>query len=163
AWAELVGVLDETIEEVGNAEQAVQLLLDSARVRERQGQMDDAEARYHRALGMRPDSEEALTRLESIYRQTGRLRELATLLERRLHGLVERLPSGEPRRLRALELANVYERLGNSYEAIDAWNQVAREYPDHAPAFAELARLYEGVGQWSKVIESLTRELDVVD
>ena len=53
--------------------------------------------------------------------------------------------------------------MGNNYEAIDAWTHVAREYPDHAPAFANLARLYEAVGQWSKVIESLTRELDVLD
>src|SRR6266511_2124781 len=53
--------------------------------------------------------------------------------------------------------------MGNHYEAIDAWTHVAREYPDHAPAFANLARLYESVGQWSKVIEALTRELDIVE
>ena len=112
---------------------------------------------------MRPDDEEALTRLEAVYRQSQRWKELATLLERRLHGLMERMPPGEPRRLRALELADVYERMGSSYEAIDGWTHVAREYPDHAPAFGNLARLYESVGQWSKVIESLTRELDIVD
>src|SRR3954468_8715155 len=53
--------------------------------------------------------------------------------------------------------------MGNTYEAISAWQRVAQENPDHAPAFANLARLYESVGQWSKVIESLTRELDVHD
>ena len=163
AWPQLVAVLDETIDETGNAERAVRLINDSARVRERQGDMADAEARYHRALGMRPDDEAALARLEAVYRQSKRWQELATLLERRLHGLMERMPPSDARRLRALELADVYEQMGNTYEAIDAWTHVAREYPDHAPAFANLARLYEAVGQWSKVIESLTRELDVVD
>ena len=36
----------------GNAERAVRLLIDSARVREKQGAVADAEARYLRALGM---------------------------------------------------------------------------------------------------------------
>jgi tetratricopeptide (TPR) repeat protein len=163
AWDPLIAILDDTLSETGNAERAVKLINDSARVREKQGDGIDAEARYHRALGMRPDDEEALSRLEVIYRQSGRDKELANLLERRLHGLLERMPPGEPRRLRTVELAETYERIGNTYEAIDAWTHVAREYPDHAPAFAALARLYEGVGQWSKVIESLTRELDLLD
>ncbi|HEX6838147.1 MAG TPA: tetratricopeptide repeat protein, partial [Polyangia bacterium] len=163
AWGQLVAVLDATIDETGNAERAVSLLIDSARVREKQGDMADAEQRYHRALGMQPDDEAALSRLEAVYRQSERWGELATLLERRLHGLIERMPASEQRKERALELADVYERMGNTYEAIDAWTHVAREYPDHAPAFANLARLYESVGQWSKVIESLTRELDVHD
>ena len=163
AWGQLVAVLDATIEETGNGERAVRLLIDSARVREKQGDMADAEARYQRALGMRPDDEAAMSRLEQVYRQSERWGELATLLERRLHGLMERMPPSEARKARALELADVYERMGNTYEAIDAWTHVAREYHDHAPAFANLARLYEAVGQWSKVIESLTRELDVHD
>ncbi len=163
AWGQLVGVLDATIEQTGNAERAVRLLIDSARVREKQGDAADAEQRYLRALGMQPDDEAAMSRLEAVYRQSQRWGELATLLERRLHGLMERMPTGDARKLRALELADVYEKLGNTYEAIDAWTHVAREYPDHAPAFANLARLYESVGQWSKVIESLTRELDVHD
>src|SRR5262249_51962638 len=102
-------------------------------------------------------------RLEALYRQTGRLQDLAALLERRLGGLLERLPLGDQRRLRALELADVYEHLGNTYEAIGAWHRVADENPDYAPAFASLARLYESVAQWSKVIESLTREIDVLE
>ncbi|MGZ3441319.1 MAG: tetratricopeptide repeat protein, partial [Polyangia bacterium] len=97
AWGQLVAVLDATIDETGNAERAVRLLNDSARVRERQGDAKDAEERYLRALGMRPDDEEAMARLEVVYREAQRWGELATLLERRLHGLMERMPSGEAR------------------------------------------------------------------
>src|SRR6185437_6181906 len=74
-----------------------------------------------------------------------------------------KLPAGEARRLRAIELATLYEKLGNTYEALDAWKHVAEENPDHATAFSELGRLYESVGQWSKVVESLTREVDLLD
>jgi len=104
----------------------VRLLLDSAGVRERQKEMQEAEERLHRALGIQPACEEAITRLEVLYRQTGRLQDLASLLERRLGGLLERLPPGDQRRLRALELADVYERLGNTYEAIGAWHRRRR-------------------------------------
>ena len=104
AWNQLVAVLDATIDETGNAERAVSLLIDSARVRERQGDAANAEERYQRALGMRPDDEAALSRLETVYRQSQRWGELATLLERRLHGLMERMPASEARKLRALEL-----------------------------------------------------------
>ena len=163
AWDQLVAVLDAVIDETGEPTRVVRLLLDSAGVRERQKRPDDAETRLHRALGIQPSCEEAMSRLETIYRQTDRLNELAPLLERRLSGLLERLPPGDQRKLRALELADVYERLGNTYEAISAWQRVAEENPDHAAAFSSLARLYEAVGQWSKVIESLTREIDVLE
>ncbi|HZS37808.1 MAG TPA: tetratricopeptide repeat protein [Polyangia bacterium] len=164
AWDKLVAVLDEAVEATGSPEQAVWLLLDSADVRlNRQQQSSDAEERLHRALGMRPDFEPALEKLETMYRQNRRLPELASLLERRMGGLMERMPPGEPRRLRAIELAHVYQDLGNTYEAISAWRRVADEAPDYAQSFAELARLYESVGQWSKVIEALTRELDLAD
>jgi tetratricopeptide (TPR) repeat protein len=163
AWDRLVAVLDETIEETGEADRVVRLLIDSATVRAKQKQMADVEARLHRALGIQPACEEALTRLETLYRASDRLSDLTSLLERRLGGLLERLPPGDQRKMRALELADVYERLGNSYEAISAWQRVATENPDHEPAFASLARLYESVGQWSKVIESLTRQIDVLE
>jgi tetratricopeptide (TPR) repeat protein len=163
AWDRLVAVIDDVIEDAGGTDRVVRLLVDSAGVRERQGQIADAEERYVHALGIKPSDEPALERLEVLYRQAGRLQDLATLLEKRLSGMLERMPPGEPRRLRALELASVYEKLGNTYEAIDAWKRVADENPDHPDAFASLARLFESVGQWSKVVESLTRELDVLE
>jgi tetratricopeptide (TPR) repeat protein len=164
AWDRLVAVLDAAIEKAGAPERAVRLLVDSGDVREREGRLDDAEARYHRALGIRPDHEPGLERLEGLYRNHQRWAELAALLERRLGGLMEKLPPGEPRRARALELAEVYERMGKPYEAIAAWTRVADEHPGgYAPAYASLARLYQGVGQWSKVIDALMRELDLVE
>jgi len=163
AWDRLVDVIDQTLGESNNVERAVRLLVDAAEVREKQGRVADAEEHYLRALGIKPTDDAAFERLEQLYRGTKRLQDLASLLERRMNGLLEKLPPGEPRRLRALELASIYEQLGNTYEAIDAWKRVADENPDDPKPFANLARLYEGVGQWSKVVESLTRELDVLD
>jgi tetratricopeptide (TPR) repeat protein len=161
AWDTLVEVLDDAIEQTGSADQAVRLLLDAATIRERQGKAADAQERLHRVLGMRPDCQPALVRLEETYRAAGRWSELSTLLERRMGGLVERMAPGDHRHERAIELATVYEKTGQTYEAIGAWKRVADERPDYAPAFASLARLYESVGQWSRVIEALTRELDL--
>src|SRR5262249_19861879 len=92
-----------------------------------------------------------------------RLNDLTGLLERRLGGLLERLPPGDQRKLRALELADVYERMGNTYEAITAWQRVATENPDHTPAFASLAPLYQSGCQWAKVIEAMTRETGTLE
>ena len=129
AWDQLVAVLDETDRGVGQRRaRGAAAHRFGARAREA-GRMTDAEARYHRALGMRPDDEAAMSRLEAVYRQSERWGELATLLERRLHGLIERMPPVGGARLRALELADVYEKIGNTYEAIDAWTHVARRVP----------------------------------
>jgi tetratricopeptide (TPR) repeat protein len=163
AWDKLVEVIDDTLSESNNVDRAVRLLVEAAQVREKQGHVADAEERYLRALGIKPTDEAAFERLEQLYRQSKRMQDLASLLERRMNGLLEKLPPGEPRRLRALELASLYEQLGNTYEAIDAWKRVADENPDDPQPFANLARLYETVAQWSKVVESLTRELDVLD
>ena len=114
------------IGETGKPQRAVRLHLDSAGVRERQSELRRRRGAATSRARHAARDEEAMTRLETIYRQSRRWKELATLLERRLSGLMERLPPGDQRRLRALELADVYERLGNTYEAIGAWQRVAR-------------------------------------
>ncbi len=159
-----MAILDDALADTGNAERAVRLINDTARVREQVASWPTPRSAITARSACAPTTRRRSIAARGALSPVGRCdKELATLLERRLHGLMERMPPGEPRWLRALELAEVYERLGNTYEAIDAWTHVAREYPDHAPAFASLARLYEGLGQWSKVIEALTRELDILD
>lgn len=144
-------------------ERAVRLLLRLASLTERRHLDEEAETHYLRALGIRPDEQAALIRLEDLYRRTGRDRELANLLERRLNGLIERMPPGTERRARAVELAEIYERLGQTYEAIGAWRRVADESPDDEPAEEALARLYERSAQWSKVVEALVQLADLRD
>ena len=162
-WDELLAVLDDLIEAADVPARAVALLATSARVCRRLGRLDDAAARYDRALGIRPDDAELLDELETLYRDGGRDADLATLLERRLGGLLEKLPQGAARRARAVELSRTYERLGKSYEAISAWRRVADEQPDDRTAWDALARLYEAVGQWSKVVEALVKGADLLE
>jgi Tfp pilus assembly protein PilF len=160
-WAIVDAAIERAIEESPSAERAVRLLVHRAALAERRGHDADAEAGYQRALGMRPDHEEALSRVEDLYRRLARDNDLATLLERRIGGLVERLPPGPARNQRTVELAEVYERLNQTYEAITAWRRVADEQPAERRAFAQLAALHERVGQWSKVVESLLRQADL--
>ena len=166
----LVALFDSVLDTTQSGERAIRLLLESAAIRlgsappgsTDSSRLGDAEARYRRVLSMRPDCEPALEALESILRETDRLSELATLLERRMGGLLERMAPGSDRQARAIALAEIYERQGSPYEALTAWSRVAEETPDHAPAFVALARLYEQVGKWSKVVETLVCELDLI-
>ncbi len=163
AQDQLIEILDTAVSSTASSERAIALLLDTAAIRESQGQLDDAEARYRRILGIRPDMAQALERLEVYYRETERWEALAELIERRLNGLMERLPAGPARSARAVELAEIYERLGKKYEAIGTLEALLQREPSHAGALIFLGKLYEAQGQWGKVIASLTRRIDLLE
>src|SRR5439155_25403492 len=46
---------------------------------------------------------------------------------------------------------------GQPYEALDAWGRLLSEDDESLDALRALARLYEQVGQWSRVIDALTK------
>ena len=158
----IVDILDTAIASTASSDRAVSLYLDSAAVRERQGQLDDAEQRYKRVLGIRPGLVEATRWLEAYYRRTERLDALAELLEQRLDDVFDR-DSSNRRSTQAMELADLYEQSGKRYEAIATLEALVNREPEHAAAITRLERLYEAAGQWSKVIESLNRRIDVVE
>ena len=157
-----VDILDAAIAATASSDRAVALYVDSAGVRERQGKLDDAEARYKRVLGIRPGLPEATAWLEAYYRRTERLDSLAELLEQRLDDVFDR-DSRTRRATQAIELADLYEQSGKRYEAIATLEALVLREPDHAGALARLERIYEAAGQWGKVIESLLRRIDVVE
>ena len=157
-----VDILDAAISATASSDRAVALYVDSAAVRDRQGRLDDAEARYKRVLGIRPGLPEATTWLEAHYRRTERLDALAELLEQRLDDVFDR-DSSTRRATQAIELADLYEQSGKRYEAIATLEALVHREPDHAGALARLERIYEAAGQWGKVIDSLHRRIDVVE
>ena len=147
AWDRLVAVLDDAIEETGEAERVVRLLIDSAGVREKQKQASTTpRSGYHRALGMQPAvrrgavaAGDALSPVASGWNELADAARAAAA--RASWSGCRRAISA---RLRALELADVYERLGNTYEAIDAWQRVAAaRTPITRRRSPSLARLYE--------------------
>jgi tetratricopeptide (TPR) repeat protein len=164
AWDRVSAIFLRMADELGSAARNLRLHLDVARIRETEGRLDLAERQYDAVLAIDPSHEAALSRLEELYRRAERFGELAEMLERRTSGLLERLPPG-PRRIGALrELAEIYQtRLSKPYEAVDAAGRLAHEDPQNPDVYALLARLYEQVGLWAKVIESLGREADLSD
>ncbi|HEY7374956.1 MAG TPA: tetratricopeptide repeat protein [Polyangia bacterium] len=177
-WDRVVEIYLGAIDEFGPIDTAVALHHDAARLRERLGQVDKAEALYDEILRLKSDDEVALARVEDIFRVQQRWEDLANTLEKRTSAPTEALPLGAARRARLRELAGLYEdRLERPYEAIDTLErllvEVADEERSHGEAATEaevnemlgaheaLARLYSRVGLWGKVVDSLKRQAEL--
>ncbi|HVT06900.1 MAG TPA: tetratricopeptide repeat protein [Polyangia bacterium] len=175
-WDRLANIYLGAIDEFGAIETAVTLHHDAARVRERLGQIDQAEELYRAILRIRSDDPIAINRVEEICRSQERWEDLANILEQRTGAPTESLPNGPERRARLRELAALYEeRLERPYEAIDTLERLLRESSEEergtaeAPATAEtlaaqeaLTRLYSRVGLWAKVVDILQAQAELV-
>ena len=127
-WDRVVEIYLGAIDEFGPIDTAVALHHDAARLRERLGQTDKAEALYDEILRLKSDDEVALARVEEIFRDQQRWEDLANVLEKRTSAPTEALPLGPERRKRLRELATLYEeRLERPYEAIDTLERLLIE------------------------------------
>ncbi|MBK9033603.1 MAG: tetratricopeptide repeat protein [Myxococcales bacterium] len=155
AWDRLADLYEALAEDTHTPEAAVELLLEVASIRERQGAQPRAEAQYRRILGMRPDDSVARNKLEALYRTGQRWVELAASLEERTDPrLGTAAPEAErPALLR--ELAAIYDaHLGHPHDAIDTLERLRQLAPTDVAVMRELGGLYGKVGRWSKVIEA---------
>jgi tetratricopeptide (TPR) repeat protein len=175
-WDRIAQIYLGSIDEFGPIEAAVTLHHDAARLRERLGQIAEAEELYRAILRIKSDDAQAIQRVEEICRQQERWEDLANILEKRTSGPTEALPHGLERRKRLRELAGLYEeRLERPYEAIDTLERLLGESSEEERAAAAeppsteetlgayeaLARLYSRVGLWPKVVESLQRQAEL--
>ncbi|MEZ4403769.1 MAG: tetratricopeptide repeat protein [Kofleriaceae bacterium] len=154
-WERLADLYEALAEDTHTPEAAVELLMEVAAIRERQGETGRAEAQYRRVLGMRPDDRPARAKLESLYRGGQRWVELAASLEERTDPrLGTAAPEAErPALLR--ELAAIYDgHLGHPHDAIDTLERLRQLAPTDLVVLRELGDLYAKVGRWSKVIEA---------
>jgi tetratricopeptide (TPR) repeat protein len=175
-WDRIAKIYLGAIDEFGPIETAVTLHHDAARLRERLGQVAEAEELYRAILRLRSDDPVAIGRVEEICRSQERWEDLANILEQRTGTPTESLPNGPERRARLRELAALYEeRLERPYEAIDTLERLLRESSDEERDGAEppsveerlaasqaLARLYSRVGLWAKVVETLKAQAELV-
>jgi golgin subfamily B member 1 len=175
-WDRLAKIYLGAIDEFGAIETAVTLHHDAARVRERLGQIAEAEELYRAILRIRSDDPIAIRRVEEICRSQERWEDLANILEQRTGAPTESLPNGPERRARLRELAALYEeRLERPYEAIDTLERLLRESSEEERGTAEppqpgetlaaheaLGRLYSRVGLWAKVVETLQAQAELV-
>jgi tetratricopeptide (TPR) repeat protein len=162
----------------GSRNDMVKFNLRVARIREDLGEADLAEERYRAVLVLEPSSVESLDRLETIYRDTQRWADLASVLERRALAAGSRVEGAEMRR-KAFELAELYEqRLERPYEAVDTLEKYVASIEEEKlgaegsertgeviaearAGYAALARLLGKVGMAQKAAAALQRELEL--
>ncbi len=163
-WDRLAELYDQAAESASSADGAADLLLQVAVIRSKQERPQETESLYRRVLGMRPSDIEARSSLEQLYRTQERWVDLAAQLEERTD---PRLGSAAPIAQRPAllrELAEIYSlRLSRPHDAIDTLERLLDIEPEHAELLSEIATLFEGIGRWSKVIQTLTRLCDLAD
>ncbi|MCS6914486.1 MAG: hypothetical protein RMK29_13250 [Myxococcales bacterium] len=161
--ARVVALLDSiasALSEAGEGHTAIQVLLDAARCDEKRGRLAHAERRYQEVLRADPANDEALAQLERLYRQGRRWNDLVGLLERRRSGSKERLPKGPARRAMFLELGELYQQLGKSFEALDVYASMAAEDDDDPEPYHRMARLHEMQRAYARAAEAWQKAAD---
>jgi tetratricopeptide (TPR) repeat protein len=122
------------------------------------GDIGKAEETYKYVLSVDPADPEALANLDRIYVSLESWQDLAQILEMRVKATAD-----------ALELVELYARLGELYEArlgdlLNAIRAYRRIFDDldktHEGSIAALARIYEHQGAWKEVDAVYQRELE---
>jgi tetratricopeptide (TPR) repeat protein len=164
AWDRLADLYEGMAEDAESATAAADLLMEVATIRYEQKKPREAEAQLRRILGMLPNDTAARYRLEELYRGESRWVELAASLEERTDPrLGTAAPEAErPQLLR--ELAQIYtENLKRPHDAIDALERLRHLSPADTGILFQVANLYNAVGRWSKVIETLQRINEIAE
>ncbi len=178
-WDRVVEIYLGAIDEFGPIDTAVALHHDAARLRERLGQTDKAEALYDEILRLKSDDEVALARVEEIFREQQRWEDLANVLEKRTSAPTEALPLGPERRASGCASWRRCTRSGWSGRTRRStrWSACSSRWPTRSGATARrrrpqrtsrccgaheaLVRLYSRVGLWGKVVDSLKRQAEL--
>ncbi len=163
-WDRLAMLYDRSADTAGSAEAAAELLMQVATIRAKQARPRETESLYRRVLGMRPGDVRAREALEQLYRSEERWIDLAAQLEERTD---PRLGSAAPIAKRPIllrELASLYsDKLSRPHDAIDTLERLLAIEPENTELLGEVAKAYESIGKWSKVIQTLTRLCDLAD
>ena len=130
---------------------ARELAVRAARLYSDGGDREAAERLYRFVLEGDPENVDALTALETLYRNASDDVRLAAILEKRAEAELD--PNA--RRARLMEAARLYERQGGLGSAIAALQRLGASDEGDAEALTELARLLEAAGQVPELINVL--------
>ena len=142
---------------VGDA--ARDLGLRTARLWDKLGETDRAEARYLYVLEVDSDNGDALEALDRIYRARGAHAELASVLERRAG--IEYDVEREEAALRRGGASCTKRALGDVPGAIAGWRKVLDVDDGDVPALDNLARLHEREEHWHELVTLLGQKVRV--
>ena len=159
-WEEFVQIHKEVAQALGEQEQVlkVEYLFTMARtLGQRLGHKAQAQQVYREIVAVEPRSFDALTELEELYIELEQWRELIWTYERRLE------VTEEVARARDLcfSMASIHEHhLGQAPQAIEVLERALKHEPEHVDVLAELERLNREQGQWPRVAQLVTMQLE---
>ena len=158
SWHELVETLGKHAAIEPDAQKKVELYLSLAELLE--NQMQDpmqAISAYQSALQADPSSMEALTALDRLYRRHEMWEQLIDVLGR----MADLKADPEDVVTLRLEIGELWdERLLDSGQAIQAYQEVLNIDPSNLPALRALEQLYEKTGQSERYLDILEAQLD---
>jgi tetratricopeptide (TPR) repeat protein len=155
----VVAAYEGAIQRADAADTEIALRMSLGRVLSRVGRTDDSIAQFRAVYESHSDHPDAISALGELYRETKRYSELMEVFERRLS--LESDP--EMRRTLAYEIASLYQNeLAKPEKAVEAYRNILLEWGDgEVEAYRALDELYESLGMWSELAETLERRIDL--
>ncbi len=120
---------------------------------------EEADRYYLDVLEAEPGHDEALDRLESVYRRTEAWQRLLDIYDRKLDG-------ADPAALESLRFERgglLDEKLDRPHEAIATLEDILEAEPGHPEALEARNELLERRGMWAELADALEDTLEVVD
>ncbi len=148
-WQELVAMYRQEAEVAQTPEEAAGLVLKVGQLyEEKLLREEEAIEAYREVLRLLPGHLVALSALQRIYRAQGNWEGLLDTLRAE----AEVRPDANERASVLFSLGEIAEqRVGRKDLAANAYEEVLRGVPDHAPALRALERLYSAAGSWREL------------
>lgn len=154
--SELPKIFAAIARESKDADLSIVYLTRIAELEERASHVDEAVAALDEILRLDPGSEDALVFQDRLLRAHGRLKDLASVYQRRI------ALSDDPETREGLfvELAELFESaLGQPEEAVQAYQAVLVEQPESRRALRALASLLARLERWDDLADNLNAQL----
>ena len=155
AYGELAAALEDAVGSSEDPSLRVPLLQELAGLyRDKLRRPELAATSLRRLLEVEPDNGTALASLETLYRESKSLQELAWVLERQ----AELTGDADQQRDRLVQVAQIREeQLGDLEGAMQIYQRIFERHPDDLQAAKQLDRLYRETGRWAEDAELLPR------
>ena len=161
-WDELEALVQRRLDVATDVEEQIAARVRLARLMEQRfGKRDEAIAQLMGILELDPAHREALDELERLYEAGEYWRDLVALLETRA-GAAHNQGAIQDEVTILVRLASVQEEnLGDSAEAVRAYERVVGCVPEHGASLHALVRLHEQAGAFQEMAHALERLLSL--
>jgi tetratricopeptide (TPR) repeat protein len=150
-WSSLAQILTARLNLTFDDDQRIPLLMTIGQLRfDRLDRTDEAIRAYEDVLLMDDTHVEAYNALENILISTQKSNELIALLERKVSALSL---SDEDNMILYQKIAEIYESIGEHYQASDAYRQILSIDPDSQTALTRLQALFTHLEMWDDLKE----------